>query len=161
MQLMTLGRLVNIEVYDPVTKKTTKRSFRGKWLATDAGGKKLLICTVTGRSNTKLSSAVAARHRRFHQEPPKGAWAGDHPTPVGKLRQVGLVKALTYSVPSSKIRSPEKNPYHWHHAFGDTGHRGGRYPEKVMPALMQDAKGNLFIKRRTGNIFKTTDWIRG
>ena len=71
------------------------------------------------------------------------------------------MKALVYTVPR-KINSPEKNPYQWHHAFGDTGHKGGdHYPERVMPALMKDQKGNLFFKRRPGNIYKVDQWIRG
>lgn len=160
-QLVTIGRLVNVEIYDPKTKKTTKRSFRGKWLATSAHGRDLLICKVTGKSNAKVNAAVRERHKKFHATEPKGTMAGDLPSPVGRLKQVGLLKALTYTVPQIKIRSPEKNPYHWHHNFGDTGHRGGSYPSKYFPALLQDDRGNLFIRRRKGNIFKTTDWIRG
>lgn len=160
-QLVTIGRLLNIEIYDPDTKKTSKRSFAGKWLCTSASGKDLLICKVTKLGSAKLNPAVAARHKRFHKQAPKGSWIGDCPDPQGVLKPIGLLKALTYSVPNGSIRSPEKNPYHWHHAFGDTGHRGGSYPPKVFPQLLQDTKGNLFIKRRAGNIFKTTDWIRG
>jgi hypothetical protein len=160
-QLMTLGRLVSLEVYDPDTGKTKKRSFRGKWLCTDASGKQLLICVVKRKASQGLSPAVKQRHQRFHNAAPKGAWEGEHPDQVGKLQQIGLVKALTYSVPQSKIKSPEKNPYHWHHAFGDTGHKGGKYPVKVYPQLLEDEAGNLFIRRRSGNIFRTTDWIRG
>lgn len=159
--LVTVGRLVNVEIYDPKTKRTTKRSFRGKWICTSAGGRDLLICRVTGKSNKKLNPKVVARHKRFHNEPPKGSWVGELLEPKGKLRQVGLLKALTYSVPGSKIRSPEKNPYHWHHAFGDTGHKGGSYPPKYFPAVYEDEQGQLFFKRRPGNIFKITDWIRG
>lgn len=163
-QVMTLGKLLNLEVYDPATKRTTKRVMTGKWLATSPHGRDLLICTVrsTSAGRTQQPNAqVAARHRKFHGQPPKGTWVGECPEPVGALRQVGLLKALTYAVPGSKIRSPEKNPYHWHHAFGDTGHKGGTYPASVYPAVMKDTRGNLFIRRRPGNIFKTTDWIRG
>ena len=35
------------------------------------------------------------------------------------------------------------------------------YTPKVMPALCQDSKGNLFIKRRKGNIFTVDTWLRG
>lgn len=85
----------------------------------------------------------------------------DAPSPTGVLAKVGLVKSLTYEVPT-RIRSPEKNRYRWHHAFGDTGHKGGdTYPERVMPALLRDARGNLFIKRRPGNIFTVDTWLRG
>ncbi len=160
-QLVTIGRLVNVEIYDPKTKKTTKRTLRGKWLATSPHGRDLHICKVTGKSPAKVSPAVRKRHKRFHAAEPKGVMAGEIPDPKGKLTQVGLIKALTYTVPQSRIRSPEKNPYHWHHKFGDTGHEGGTYPPRYYPALMQDSQGNLFIRRRKGNIFKTTDWIRG
>jgi len=160
-QVMTIGRLVNLEILDPATGKVTKRRLSGRWLATSDHGRDLLICRVTASSKSHVQGAVADRHRRFHREPPKGAWIGDCPDPQGQLKQIGLLKALTYAVPGSQIRSPEKNPYHWHHAFGDTGHRGGEYPQRVMPGVYTDSRGNLFIRRRPGNIFKTTDWIRG
>lgn len=160
-QVVTLGRLINIELYAPASGRTTKRSMRGKWLCTSGSGRDLLVCRVTGTHTGKVSGAVAARHTQFHKTPSKGAWKGELMEPVGALKEIGLLKALTYEVPGSQIRSPEKNPYHWHHAFGDTGHRGGSYPTKYYPAVMQDSKGNLFFKRRPGNIFKNTDWIRG
>lgn len=159
--LMTIGRLLNIEIYDPRSQRTTKRSFKGKWLATSSSGKDLVVCTVKRQAPQTVNAQVASRHRRFHREASKGAWIGECPDPAGGLTQIGLLKALTYSVPGGKIRSPEKNPYHWHHAFGDTGHRGGSYPSSVYPAVLTDSKGNVFIRRRPGNIFKTTDWIRG
>lgn len=160
-QLVTIGRLVNVEIYDPKSKKTTKRAVRGKWLATSPHGRDLLVCKVTGRSTAKVSAEVRKRHRKFHAAEPKGTMAGELPEPAGKLTELGLLKALTYTVPQSKIKSPEKNPYHWHHAFGDTGHRGGTYAPRFYPQILKDSQGNLFIRRRKGNIFKTTDWIRG
>lgn len=159
-QVMTIGKLVSIEILDPKTKRTTKQKFNNKWLVTKSGND-ISIATVTGRSNQRVNPAQRKRHQRFHNTPPKGLWKGELIEPVGQLQQVGLLKALTYSVPGSKIKSPEKNPYHWHHSFGDTGHRGGAYPESVMPAVYKDSKGNYFFKRRKGNIFKVTDWIRG
>jgi len=30
-----------------------------------------------------------------------------------------------------------------------------------MPALVRDSRGNLFIKRRKGNIFTVDTWLRG
>lgn len=160
-QVVTLGRLINIEIYDPATGKTTKRAMRGKWLCTSGDGKDLLLCRVIGPHQGKVSGAVAARHKLFHKQASKGAWRGELMEPQGALKQIGLLKALTYEVPGSDIRSPEKNPYHWHHAFGDTGHKGGSYPPKFFPAIMQDRKGNLFFKRRPGNIFKNSGWIIG
>lgn len=150
----TLGKLVSIEIKDG-----KKMSFRNKWLCWD--GRNLLIATVkSGKAKAKLDSKSAARHKRFHGESSVGAMLGDIPDKVGKVTEVGLVEALTYTVPR-KIKSPEKNPYHWHHAFGDTGHRGGKYPDKVMPMLVKDEAGNLFIQRRKGNIYRVDSWIRG
>jgi hypothetical protein len=152
--LLCLGKLVKLEL-----ASGKKASVKGRWLAYD--GRNLHVCTVNGTTKAKLPAAVAARHRKFHGMEPKGEpFCGDCPSPQGKLTQLGLLKALVYTVPK-KIKSPEKNPYHWHHAFGDTGHAGGEYPESVMPSLMQDTRGNIFIKRRKGNIFKVDDWIRG
>jgi hypothetical protein len=68
---------------------------------------------------------------------------------------------LVYEVPQT-VRSPGKNPYQWHHAFGDTGHKGGKaYSTAVMPWLARDSKGNLFFVRRQGNIFNVDSWLRG
>jgi hypothetical protein len=160
-QGMTLGRLLNLEIIDPRTGRVVKRRCANKWLVTTSSGKDLLICTAGRSVSHRLSGDIVARHRKFHRSNPRGAMLGEHPDPVGPLRQVGLLKALTYSVPGGKIKSPEKNPYHWHHKFGDTGHRGGDYPSRVYPAVYTDSRGNLYIKRRPGNIYKTTDWIRG
>lgn len=159
---MTLGRLISFEIYDPKTKKTKVKRFRQKWLATSPNGRTLSICTVSKRAPTaNPSKAVKKLHKQFHRSDPKGMWEGHTPEPAGKLKQIGWLKALTYSVPRSKIKSPEKNPHFWHHSFGDTGHRGGDYHPKYFPAVMQDERGNLFVRRRPGNIFKTSDWVRG
>jgi hypothetical protein len=32
---------------------------------------------------------------------------------------------------------------------------------RVMPALMMDARGHIFIHRRPGNIFRVDTWLRG
>lgn len=164
--LLTLGKLVNMEVFDPDTGKTKKLRLANKWVASDSGGRTLHFCTVKRKnSKRRIPAATAKAHRKFHgKNGDDNAWEGDCPKPNGKLRQVGLVKAITYRVPED-IESPEKNPYHWHHAFGDTGHENGErrtdYPAKFYPALMRDARGNYFLKRRPGNIFKVTDWIIG
>ncbi|NEN87972.1 MAG: hypothetical protein F6K48_03220 [Okeania sp. SIO3H1] len=160
-QVVTIGRLINVEIFDPKTKKVQKRTFKGKWICTSSHGKDLLICRVTGKSDKKLNPGIAARHKKFHRSGPKGSWEGELISPSGTKKQIGLLKALTYAVPGSEIRSPEKNPYHWHHNFGDTGHKGGSYPPKFFPAVFEDSKGNLFFERRPGNIFVTSDWIRG
>lgn len=157
--LTGLGTLVNLEIIQPGGRSAKTLRTPGRWLAWD--GQAFHICRIAGGTRPLTDSATIRRHRQFHGQPPAGGRVVDRPAPVGALRQIGLLKALTYRVPSH-VRSPEKNPYLWHHAFGDTGHKGGdHYPEKVMPALMRDANGNLFIKRRPGNIFRVDQWLRG
>lgn len=152
--LLCIGKLTKLEL-----NSGKKLSLKNRWLAWD--GRNFHICTVKGTTSAKLPSGIVSKHRKFHDAPPQGKpFVGDCPAPSGKTVQVGLLKSLVYTVPR-KINSPEKNPYQWHHAFGDTGHEGGNYPEKVMPALVKDQKGNLFIKRRKGNIFRVDQWLRG
>jgi hypothetical protein len=153
--LLCIGKLIKLELIKP----NRKMSLRNKWLAWD--GRNLHVCTVHGVMKSRLPSALLAKHRKFHNADPKGEpFKGDCPTRQGGIKALGLVKALVYTVPR-KIRSPEKNPYRWRHKFGDTGHEGGSYPEKVMPALEVDQAGNLFFKRRPGNIYKVDQWIQG
>lgn len=158
--LVGLGTLESLEVLSG--GRVRKMGMRGRWLGWDTGKRRFAICrVVSSAAGRRLGASTVKAHRRFHNEAPTSAVVADVPDPVGRLTQVGLVKALTYVVPR-RINSPEKNPYRWHHAFGDTGHKGGNaYPERVMPALMRDARGNLFIKRRPGNIFRVDTWLRG
>jgi hypothetical protein len=170
--LLGIGHLTALEVLDPKTGRTKTVKPKGKlWLGWLTDQRTYRICNVVRTGQTKfsrehlvgtgLSPKVAKAHRRFHQAAPRSAITVDAPNPSGKMKQLGLLKALTYSVPG-QVKSPDKNRYLWRHAFGDTGHKGGSaYPTKVMPALMQDAKGNLFIKRRPGNIFTVDSWLRG
>lgn len=146
-------------VYDPKTRRTTTKQVRGKYLAT-ASGKDLIVVVAKRKTNKPLSASTLKRHKKFHKTKPTEVWEGEHPDPVGKTRQIGLLKSLVYFVPRS-FGSPEKKEINWDHAFGDTGHEGKKYPPKYYPALMQDSKGHLYIKRRPGNIYKTTDWIVG
>jgi hypothetical protein len=156
---MTLGQLKSMTVVLP-GGGTRKHSYRNLWLCTRTGTD-LVICRVTKkRSGKRLSAAVAKRHRRFHGAEARGAMEGEMPAPSGRLSEVGLVKELIYYVPE-QIKSPEKNKILWHHAFGDTGHTGMRFPPKFYPRLMKDRKGNLFLRRRNGNIYRVTDWIVG
>lgn len=153
--LLCIGRLVSLTLAKP--GKTIR--LKNKWLAWD--GRNLHICTVTGTTKALLPASLAKKHATFHNAPPQGnPFTAECPKPSKGAQQLGLVKGLVYTVPR-KIDSPEKNPYLWHHAFGDTGHEGGAYPEKVMPALLKDAKGNLFFKRRRGNIYRVDQWLRG
>jgi len=158
--LLCVGQLRDLEIYDPKTESTKHIKPRNKWLAWD--GKQFHVCNVSGQANADLPKEVEKRHRKFHQANPQGKpFVGSMPDRSASVRDVGLLKSLVYYVPT-KIRSPGKNKYLWHHAFGDTGHKGGdSYPIKVMPMLQKDSAGNLFIKRRPGNIFKVDQWLRG
>ena len=159
--LLCIGRLIKLELVEPDSDRVATLRFRDKWLASN--GRDLYICTVRGvrHGHVRLPGGVLAKHRKFHGAPPKGRpFLGDNPTKTGTTKTLGLVKALVYTVPRV-IDSPGKNPYVWHHAFGDTGHEGKEYPKRVMPALLKDAKGNLFFKRRPGNIYRVDQWLRG
>ncbi len=153
--LLCLGRLTALYMVEPRRVIDTG----GKWLAWDR--RTLHICTVSGKTHAKLPNGVVKKHNLFHGAPPKGEpFKGDCPKPVGALRPVGLIRGLIYWVPKG-IKSPTKNGAFWKHKFGDTGHRGGTYPTRVMPALMEDSVGNLFIRRRPGNIYNVDEWVRG
>ncbi len=172
--VLGVGRLLSLTVLDQKTGRTSTIRPAKRWLAWAVKKRTYCICRVlaprridtsgfvgTGQKFPKLPAEVRAAHAKFHAAAPRGAMAVDVPTPSGPLRLIGLVSALVYDVPHS-IRSPEKNKFHWHHAFGDTGHKGGdTYSTRVMPALMKDRKGNLFIRRRPGNIFTVDTWLRG
>ncbi len=157
--ILGIGRLLELEVLQ--NGRVRKMRLKGRWLAWEPGKRCFHVCRPKGRASGSLDSSVSKAHRRFHQAAARGAMCADVPEMSGELRDLGLVKALVYDVPAS-VRSPGKNPYQWHHAFGDTGHKGGdSYPEKVMPALKRDKRGNLFIVRRPGNIFRVDTWLRG
>jgi len=155
-----VGRLTSLELLDPQSGRASVKRISNKWLGWLPAKRAFVICRVVKRNPAKVSSSIERAHRRFHSAPSSGSYVVDVPTPSGALRQIALIKALTYMVPND-IKSPSKNKAHWHHAFGDTGHNGGTYTPRVMPALCRDAKGNLFIKRRKGNIFTVDSWLRG
>ncbi len=157
--LLCIGRLTKLELVEPDSDKVATLRLKDKWLASN--GRDLYICTVKGTTTAKLPPGIRKKHKKFHDAEPKGQpFVGECPSKSGPTTMLGLVKALVYTVPR-KIHSPEKNPYLWHHSFGDTGHEGKEYPKRVMPALLRDAKGNLFFKRRPGNIYRVDQWLRG
>lgn len=160
--LLGVGTLHGLEVEVGGRSRTIKTP--GKWLAWEPKGRRFHICTLVQRRQGAegLADAVAKAHRKFHGQAPRATAVVDAPSPVGKLETLGLLRALVYKVPSKLVLSPEKNPYAWHHAFGDTGHKGGTtYPDRVKPQLCRDRAGNLFICRRKGNIFTVDTWLRG
>ena len=160
-QLLGIGRLLEVEILNPSTGKTTRRKVSGCWLAWEPGKRRFHVAKVKGNAGKRVNGSVAKAHKRFHAAAPGGSYSVEVPEAAGRLRDLGLLKALQYDVPNS-LRSPEKNPHIWHHAFGDTGHKGGdSYPAKLMPALKVNARGELFIVRRPGNIFRVDTWLRG
>ncbi len=159
--ILGVGRLLGLTLVDPTSGKISKRRTPGTWLGWDPRTRQFLLCKPRGRSSAKLPPHVVRAHQRFHAHAPAaGAKLVEAPSPVGTCRQIALIKGLDYFVPKQVV-SPDKNPYGWTHAFGDVGHKGGTYTAKVMPALVRDSKGNLFIKRRKGNIFTVDTWLRG
>lgn len=159
--VLTIGHLKRIELLHPVSGETASYAIHNKWLAWDLGKNTYLICTARGRMNGRLAPAVIKKHQIFHAADPRPEpMRGNAPSPVGKLRPVGLLKSLVYHVPK-KIYSPGKNGYKWNHELGDTGHKGGVYTPKVMPLVLQDSRGNIFFRRRKGNIYKVDTWLRG
>ena len=114
-----------------------------------------------------LSAKAVQVFKQFHNSAPKQATVYDRPDPVGGLREVALIKSLTYVVPEW-IHSPEKRGVKWVHAFGDHGESGHGpidargekvYPTKLMPALLEDSRGHIYVKRRPGNRYDVTKWI--
>lgn len=160
--LLGLGNLTLLEVVPATNPQAPAKriTLHKRLLGWDKGRKAFHVCRRVRRiSPSKLPAAVIRAHQEFHHTAPSGCDLVDLPSPKGKLRVVGLLKALAYVVPKS-VKSPGKNGYIWHHTFGDTGHKGGKYPPRVMPLLKTDGK-NYFIVRRKGNIFNVDEWLRG
>lgn len=164
-QGMLLGKIqsIEVEIGDEVATITPKAQYLGCLNK----GKTLCVLHKSKRKDrpTKLNASVEALHRQFHNSDPTRLTYWEWPDPKGKLTNVGLIQALTYSIPSW-LRSPDKKKYLWHHEFGDHGERGhgpvrgsGHYPDTYKPLLQIDEAGNLFIKRRKGNKFYVTDWL--
>lgn len=159
-----LGRLVEmvVEVNGHAKVLSLKREHLA-WVPS----KRALAITVPSKARPgTLDSASRATHAKFHAGPVARTVAYEWPTPEGKLVKLGLLRSLTYVVPPG-VKSPVKQGFRWVHAFGDHGESGHGpmrngekvYPDKLKPALMEDAAGNLFIVRRPGNKFNVTDWI--
>jgi hypothetical protein len=142
--LMQLGRVVNVEL-DNGSLVTPSRKLILAW-----GNRKLHLCIPAKGNPGSLSSNVRDMHRKFHGADPGRAIVADCPTPKGGTKTLGLIKAITYQ--ATGINSPAKKRHNWRHLFGDTGHEGREsHPKSLMPAMVQDAAGNVFIRRRAGN----------
>lgn len=159
-----LGKLVELVV--DTTKGAKRLTLRREHLAWVPTKRALAIVFSSKAKPGVLDGASRRTHLKFHASQVAKTVAYDWPTPVGKLHQLGLIRSLTYVVPPG-VKSPVKQGFRWVHAFGDHGESGHGpmrngekvYPDKLKPALMEDAQGNLFIVRRPGNKFNVTDWI--
>jgi hypothetical protein len=128
----------------------------------------VLVRAIRGGARPGPLSAKAVKvFRQFHGHAPRQATVYDRPDPVGGLHEAALIKSLTYVVPEW-IHSPEKRGVKWVHAFGDHGEEGHGpvdtrgekvYPTKLMPMLLEDRAGNIYVKRRPGNRYDVTKWI--
>lgn len=167
---LLLGHLTALVVVTPGGReiaagdKQLKGWFVG-WMP-DAKKDFVFVKQAKGRPGA-VSAKVIKVFRQFHNSAPQRASVWNRPDPVGAPTLVGLIKSLTYVIPSW-MKSPQKSGYKWVHAFGDHGESGhgpinGRgekvYPQKLMPAIYQDRAGNIFVKRRAGNKYDVTEWI--
>lgn len=163
---MILGALQELEVrIQGEGGKITKIKPKGRCIGWLQKGKHLCVLKKTGKRAGKLSSSTISAHKRFHNANPSKAEVYEWPDVEGKLQPVGRIVSLTYRIPPG-LKSPEKNKYLWKHEFGDHGERGhgtvrgsGNYPESLMPMLLIDEKGDLYIKRMPGNKYYVTDWL--
>lgn len=149
-QLVQLGKVVGATVVDPKTGREKAVRLNGYTLASTANGRGLELIKVRGKGGS-VSPHIAQKHREFHGADPSSSVTGDDGKPFGKLREVGLLKAITYR--ATGIRSPGKKQHSWRHVFGDTGHEGREeQPPSKFPLLLTDGKHHV-IKRRRGNGF--------
>jgi hypothetical protein len=158
-----LGHLSELVLNDGRT--CSRKKLAGLFLGWLPSKRDLVIVRKTTAKPGRVDSRVAALHRKFHDAPPRRAVSYELPDVVGPLREVGLIKSISYVVPEN-VASPSKRGANWVHAFGDHGEEGHgpvtrekKYPTSLMPSLVTDRRGNLFIKRRKGNKYKVTEWI--
>ena len=164
--VLQLGKIIEFEVINPKTKAEGKVNARTKQigklmrnarLAWTGNGKRgtLHICTpiknsrYNGKKHT-VSKNVRRKHMNFHGADVGRVLPANMPKRPRKVTQIGLVKAVVYQAVG--IKSPSKQKRHWHHLFGDSGHRGLKKGPRYMPMLATDGK-NLFIIRRPGNTY--------
>lgn len=158
-----LGTLDELVV--EVGSRTRKVNTRGLHLAWVPSTRNFALVRPSRAKPGSLDDATVDIHKQFHNGAPSKCVAFDWPERSGELQQVGLIRSLTYIVPP-KVKSPQKQGVRWVHQFGDHGEEGHgkfrgekRYADSLKPMLCQDARGNLFIKRRPGNKYTVTSWI--
>lgn len=161
-----MGNLIQLEVQTSDGTKVLRMDKPLAWLPRGAKTGDLVIGKIIGKGRVEeLAPAVRKVHAKFHQNQPSKAVrmvTNDR----GPWREVGLIVSLTYRVPKG-IRSPQKNPYLWHHLFGDHGEHGHgeyenrptKYPPRYFPMLKVNPQGHLKICRRSCNRYFVTDWL--
>ena len=168
---LILGHLTELVlIVGRTQKKVSQAQLKGwfvGWVPTASKDFVLVRATKGTIRPGPLSAKAVSVFKQFHNHAPQRATVYDRPDPVGGLEQVALIKSLTYVVPQW-IPSPEKRGYKWVHAFGDHGESGHGpidargekvYPQHLMPALLEDARGSIYVKRRPGNRYDVTKWI--
>jgi hypothetical protein len=172
-----IGRLVALIVRRSDGQRVRITPNGARWLAWRAATRDLLVLrpvATAGVGDGPTPAAMpaprsaAAHHRRFHGAPPHSARPMHAPEAGVDARVLGLLESVIYDTAS--IASPAKRGHHWIHHFGDVGARGhgpirpnavSPYPLRVMPALLSDACGDMFIIRRPGNRYTLRDWLWG
>lgn len=143
-QMLQLGRVVDLELDDGQIL-TPRKKLLLAW-----GRNNLHICVPVRQGDGRLNRNTVRAHREFHGTEPTSVVIADKPDMGKDARKIGLLKAITYN--ATGITSPNKKRHNYRHIFGDTGHAGEEdQPPSKFPAVYEDRKGNLFIKRRRGN----------
>lgn len=158
-----LGHLHELVLLDG--SKLGPSQLRGLYLAWLPRTNNFAAVHKVNRQPGRVTREALDRHQKFHGAPARKLATYDWPDRVGQLREIGLLKSLTYVIPPD-VDSPEKANTRWYHLFGDHGELGHgpvrgekKYPTRFMPMMCEDAAGNLSIKRRPGNNYRVTDWI--
>lgn len=165
MQGVLMGNLTELVVRKPNGREITIKP-RGRRIGWVPSRRDLIIVKAKpGGVARNPPGSIAGIHKKFHNVAPQKFRHYEWPDPVGGKNPVGLIVSLTYTIPDD-LKSPEKKQYRWCHEFGDHGERGhgtmrsrGNYPERLMPLLLKDHAGNLYIKRRKGNKYYVSDWL--
>ena len=165
-----LGRLIGMVLRLPDGRRSQVQWKGPRWLAWQSATRDLLILHAGGGTvpTPVTTSAASVRHWVFHGAAPRGVRIMVAPDAPEITTSLGLIESLTYE--TRGFRSPSKSGHAWLHQFGDHGERGhgatnlrdpSPYPDDVLPALVADAKGHLWIKRRSGCTYTVDQWIMG
>jgi hypothetical protein len=166
--MIGLGRLVDLIIRDTQGQRLRITPRDERWLAWRSDTLDLVVLRPRRGEGAVAKRGDARRHQMFHGAKPEQARPMEWPAPHGVPRMFGLIESVTYT--AAGIRSPTKGLHHWVHQFGDRGESGhgkvrinspSRHTERFMPGLEVCSAGNLFVVRRSDNIFTVRDWIIG